>query len=139
MMVNDIQKDAIKELVNIAVGRAAGMLNTLIEKHLTLYVPESKLIYAADIGSEIHYLKKETLSAVSMSFKNGITGTSKLILPWTDAEKLVNLFTHENLINDNFEEVRSAILSEVGNIVLNSLMGTISNLVNSNFTYQVPI
>ena len=131
MIVTDLQKDAIRELINIAVGRAAGMLNTLIDKHLTLFVP-------SEIDIENHYLREETLACVSMNFKNAISGNCKMIFPWSDAEKLVNLFTNDNLISDNFEEVRAAVLSEVGNIVLNSLMGTISNLVNSSFIYQVP-
>ena len=138
MIVTDLQKDAIRELINIAVGRAAGMLNTLIDKHLTLFVPESKLVKPSEIDIENHYLREETLACVSMNFKNAISGNCKMIFPWSDAEKLVNLFTNDNLISDNFEEVRAAVLSEVGNIVLNSLMGTISNLVNSSFIYQVP-
>ncbi len=138
MLATELQKDAIRELINICVGRAAGMLNTLITKHLTLFVPESKLITPSEIASEIIHFNSDTLSCVTMSFKNGISGNAKMIFPWADAEKLVNLFTNENLVNDNFEEVRAAILSEIGNIVLNTLMGSISNLFNSSLKYQVP-
>ena len=138
MVATELQKDAIRELMNISVGRAAGMLNTLITKHLTLFVPESKLIISSEIEPEISHLNHDTLSCVTMPFKNGLSGSAKMIFPWADAEKLVNLFSNENLVSDNFEEVRAAILSEIGNIVLNSLMGTLSNLFNYSLKYQVP-
>ena len=43
MKVTSYQVDALTELINIGVGRAAGMLNQILEAHIQLQVPSVKI------------------------------------------------------------------------------------------------
>ena len=52
MNVTDYQLDALKELINIGVGRAAGMLNQILDNHVYLQVPDAKLLSPVEIQEE---------------------------------------------------------------------------------------
>lgn len=140
MLIFEDQIDALKEIVNIGIGKAANTLNMMTGKHIELHVPEVKLLLNDDLINEINDKNNNlALSSINLNFKGTINGSARLIFPTESASKLVATFTDEsdNSIDD-LDTIRSATLSEIGNIVLNSLIGTISNLLKINLTYTPP-
>ena len=140
MMTTPGQIDAFKELINIGVGRAAGSLNQMCGAHVRLCVPEVKVLDASGIDS---FLAQETgpedarVAAVRMQFSGAFRGSADLIFPAESAAKLVNL-----LIGDadstELDALRAATLTEVGNIVLNGVLGSMTNVLGEHVDYDVP-
>ena len=49
MRLTPEQEDALKELLNIGVGRAAGSLNQILDKPITLQVPSIMIAEVSDL------------------------------------------------------------------------------------------
>ncbi len=139
MNATDYQIDALKELINIGVGRAAGMLNQILENHVHLQVPDARILSPAEIQShQVTEFNAEKLSAVSLTFRGPFSGTASLVFPSDSAAKLVNVLTGEELDAIDLDAIKIGALTEIGNIILNGVMGSISNLLGKNIKYVIP-
>jgi chemotaxis protein CheC len=133
-----LQLDALLELINIGVGRSADVLNTMLNSHIDLQVPFVKILLADDFRKEIEALGSDSLAAVHLAFKGTFSGTAQLIFPAATASKLVTTVTGEEVKSESLDEIRSGTLCEIGNVVLNGLMGSISNVLKMHLNYNVP-
>ncbi|MBE9096290.1 chemotaxis protein CheX [Tychonema sp. LEGE 07203] len=131
--------DALKELINIGVGSAAGMLNEMIQFPIQLQIPDIELLSAKDLRSE---LKKrfgiEPLSAVQLGFSGSFSGSAQLLFPTDSAVKLVSVLTGEEQGSPDLDSLKISTLSEVGNMVINGIMGSIGNILDQPLDYAVP-
>ncbi|QTA78080.1 Chemotaxis protein, CheC-like [Desulfonema limicola] len=132
------QIDGLKELINIGVGRAASILNTMLSSHIVLQVPFVKLLTSDDFKNEIDYLGVEQLAAVELGFKGIFSGSSQLIFTTETAHKLVATLVGDNPVDEDIDAIKAGTLAEIGNIVLNGVMGSISNMLQLHFEYSVP-
>jgi chemotaxis protein CheC len=139
MELTPLQYDTIKEVINIGVGRAAGILNKMFTHRMNLEVPSVKILSSDDLIKELDDGLLESISSVNLSFKGKFSGLAKLIFPTESAAKLVTAFTEEDTDEEDLDEIRSATLAEIGNIVLNSLMGSIGNSLSLRINYSTPI
>jgi chemotaxis protein CheC len=57
------QIDALKELINIGIGRAAGVLNTMLHSHIRLRVPVVEIFSPSALKEEMQRTEGETFSA----------------------------------------------------------------------------
>ena len=135
---SDEQLDALREIINIGVGKAAGMLNELTETHIDLQVPMIKVFAVHDIDKEFDNLIGQSISAVQLMFKGSFAGTSSLVFPPESAHKLVDLLTGTGDSGEDFNALKLGTLTEVGNILLNGVMGSLSNILGKSIEYNVP-
>ena len=63
LLLSELQRDALQELMNISMGQAANALARLIDAKITLSIP--KIVVAGDFA---HGIEKRTLSEVSFGF-----------------------------------------------------------------------
>ena len=110
--------DAIREIVNIGVGRAAGQLQEMTGSHIRLRIPDISLLPVGEIRKlEDTYFKANILSAVQLDFKGTFSGVSVVIFPQESAAALVMLLTGENENSPEMDAIRIEALKEVGNIM----------------------
>lgn len=62
-----------------------------------------------------------------------------MIFPSKSGAKLVALLTGEDPEPGHLERMRAEVLTEVGNILLNGLMGSITNIVHEHLDYGLPV
>ena len=124
------QQDALTEVINIGLGRAAGMLNDMVNARVYLRVPTVKAFRMDQLAQEV--------AAVLLGFHGAFAGTAALVFPPDSAAKLVSLLTGENLNTPDLDAVRVGTLNEVGNIVLNGVMGSIGNILKQRVNYSLP-
>ena len=132
------QIDVLKELINIGVGRAAGMLNDMVQSRVLLQVPYVKIFTPATLHQEIEQLGSEKLSTVRLIFKGPFSGIASLVFPPDSAGKLVDILTGEEPGETDLDSIRIGTLTEVGNIILNGVMGSIGNVLKKHINYSVP-
>ncbi len=138
MKVTTEQIDALKELINIGVGRAAGVLSEMVHCHIRLQVPFIKILLPAELKNEMEELGKYRVAAVRLGFKGPFSGSAALVFPPDSASKLVAVLTGEESGSSDLDSVRVGTLSEVGNIVINGVMGSISNVLKQSINYSLP-
>jgi len=130
--------DAISELINIGVGRSAGMLNEMIGSPIELVVPSVKILKISELTLELGRSRSATYSFVRLPFQGPIHGTAALVFPPDSAAQLVAVLTGEELGTPDLDSVRAGTLSEVGNIVINGVMGSLGNILRLPLTYDLP-
>ncbi len=138
-MQQHIEKvDALQELINIGIGKAAGMLNAMLDTHVTLRVPIIRILSQQNLERELGQISRNILSAVRMGFKGFFSGNAFLLFPPDSANNLVSVLTGEDSIEYDMDSIRVGTLTEIGNIVINGVMGTISNFIGRQLNYSLP-
>lgn len=137
------QLDAIKELINIGMGRAAGALNDLLDAHIKLQVPWVEVVSLRDAFSEKltgadKLSETDRLSSVMLEFRGAFDGSASLLFPKESAIKLIMALTGEDENSVNLDALKVGTLTEVGNIVLNSVMGSVGNVLDAALQYKLP-
>ncbi len=137
--LNNEQLDALGEFVNVGVGRAASALNDLVSSHVELSVPHVQVLTLDELPRALGGFEQEPVSSVQMAFHGSLDGSAFLIFPQPSALKLVTLLTGDESRPDDLDSIRSGTLTEVGNILINSVVGTLSNVLGRPLQYSLPI
>ena len=138
MQLTPDQEDALQELLNIGVGRAAGALNQMLEKPIKLHIPHIAFGKTPELQRLIEQAGTDLLSAVQLPFRGSFVGSAALMFPMDSTPKLVAALTGEEYTSDEFDSLKEATLTEIGNIVLNSVMGSLGNILTQPITYSIP-
>lgn len=138
MILTDEQIDALKELINIGVGRASGVLSSMIDCRIRLEVPSIQIIPLSELAKEVSRIGRGQLSAVKLGFKGSFTGTAALVFPPDSAAKLVSLLVRDETDTPDLDAVKVGTLNEIGNIVINGVMGSVSNVLRQHIDYSLP-
>jgi chemotaxis protein CheC len=140
MDVTAEQLDALQELINIGVGRAASLLNEMVDSHIRLEIPFVKVLTASDAYQELATrFHDDCLAAVRLGFTGSFYGNAGLIFPTESASTLVAVLTGESPDSADLDEVKIGTLSEIGNIVINGVMGSIGNVLRQHMNYTIPV
>jgi chemotaxis protein CheC len=131
------QLDAFRELVNIGVGRAASSLNDMLESHILLEVPEVTVLTYEELGRMAGILT-DNLSCVQLGFSGSFSGVAALVFPPPSAVQLVSALTGEEPETPELNGMIAGTLNEVGNIVINCVIGTIGNILEKPFEFSLP-
>jgi chemotaxis protein CheC len=132
------QLDGLKELINVGIGKGASVLNTMLDAHIRLQVPEIKLVTPSELDEEVQSLTKLRLAGVTLPFSGKLHGSAQLLFPLESAHKLVAALTDDDPGSLDMDSMWEGTLNEIGNIVLNGVMGTVSNVLNFPLKYAVP-
>ena len=138
MAIDPEDIDAIKELVNIGVGKAAAMLNEITCSHITLQVPTLQVIGLDELDRVDGLTGPQSAATVKIDFRGFFTGTTALIFPPESATALVMAITGEEEDRPELDALRTETLMEVGNIFINGVMGSIGNVLGQRITYTPP-
>jgi chemotaxis protein CheC len=130
--------DALKELINIGVGRAAGVLNQMVHSHIVLQIPMVRVLTVGELRQVLPGMVGESVAAVQLGFEGDFEGEAELIFPPASAMRLVSLLTGEQEGSVDLDAARAGTLNEVGNIVLNGVMGSVVNVLHQRLTFGLP-
>lgn len=142
----NLSQDILKEIFNINVGQAANMLSEIINKKILLDVPNIEILDPKDkdlkLGSVFNNLPEGTLMLSSINFNENIQGEANLIFPANKMRRFINLCMNEEDKEEDqemdFTDMDFDIVREVGNIILNAIMGGIGNFLDLTLEYTIP-
>jgi chemotaxis protein CheC len=138
-LITEKQLDALQEFINIGIGRAAGMLNEMLDTPIQLSVPILQVFEGGVLKQELaQRLDRHRFSAVRLGFSGSFSGSAELLFPTESASALVALLTGEDRDSPDLDGVKIGTLTEVGNIVINGILGSISNLLKQHMSYALP-
>lgn len=130
--------DVLREMMNIASGRAASTLSGILNKRI-----EMTLVDVAALNREgiFQFLDDElgTIgSAVEQRFSGGLTGTSMVMMDYQSCEQLVNLLIENTLQEASRDLNEQSVLYEVGNIILNSCVAMLGRQTGKRLHFSLP-
>jgi chemotaxis protein CheC len=132
------QKDALTELINIGYGRAAGALSELTGYRITLEVPRIAMHAIEDIAPQLTRMVEGEVASVTQVFSGPVAGNALLLLDEKAAVVLSELLTDDVSLSGGFDSGAREIITEVGNILLNALLGVFGNLLQVQISFAVP-
>ncbi len=130
--------DALTEIINIGVGRAASSLHDIIGTHIALKVPRVELFPLENLQDTVLKIDSSSISSVLQGFQGDFTGSAALVFPPESAARLVSVLTGDENTSAALDSVRSGTLMEIGNIVINSILGTMGNMLKCNLNFSLP-
>ncbi len=130
--------DALTEIINVGVGRSASSLSDIICDRIVLKVPNISLVPIKELHNILPDEQSDTLAAVSQGFTGEIRGSASLIFPPEEASCLVSALIGEDADPCGLDELRTGTLMEIGNIIINGLIGTLCNMLNTNLDFSLP-
>jgi len=130
--------DALTELVNIGVSRAAASLRELVGEQVLLSVPNVLLVSRSRAVEILAEREPSRLVAVHQVFEGDITGRALLIFPETKSLELVRAVTGGELPLEDIIELEQEALAETGNIILNGCLATIANMLQRSLRMSLP-
>jgi chemotaxis protein CheC len=136
--LNELELDALTELVNLGVSQAALNLREMIGKQVILSVPSVALIDRQDAIKILGKSESSKLVAVHQMFEGEINGRALLIFPEMRSLELVRAVTSSDLPLEDIIELEQEALAETGNIILNGCLATIANLLHRTLKISLP-
>jgi chemotaxis protein CheC len=136
--LDDLEHDALTELVNIGVSRAAASLRKMVGEQVLLSVPSVEVVGRPAAAALIRQRESDQLIAVRQDFEGAFNGRALLIVPEANSLELVRAVTGDTLSGADAEEMEHEALAETGNIVLNGCLATMANLLQKPLTLSLP-
>lgn len=141
-----LKYDMLAEMFNIGVGKSASLLSEIINKKIILDVSKFDVFCCEERNEKLEvFLSKVTdgtLMVSSIEFKEKITGEANLIFPTDKMRVFINLCMNKEMndyeFDTDFTDIDFDIIKEIGNIVLNSIIGEMSNFLNVSLNYSLP-
>ncbi|MFZ3101237.1 MAG: chemotaxis protein CheC [Desulfitobacteriaceae bacterium] len=122
MELNQIQRDALKEIGNIGSGNAATALSTLLQRRIDMSVPEVWMLDFEEV-SKIIGLLDAAQAVVYVKVEGEAPGKAVFFLPLESAEIIVQSLFSSSEHTDLFtSEIAQSALKEVGNIMVSSFI-----------------
>lgn len=138
MQLTNEQQDAVTEIINIGVGRAAASLSEMLGQRLDLRVPSVTVCDLAGLAEKLEQDESGVELSVVQDFAGNLSGRAMLAFPRRSGIELGKVLGEVDDPNDELSIDLVGILEEVGNIVLNGVLGTIGNMTTTALEYSVP-
>jgi chemotaxis protein CheC len=138
VQLNEAQRDALVELLNIGFGRAGASLSKLTGQRVLLEVPEVAMCPVDQLNATLAQFVKDEVASVHQVFSGPVAGDALLILDPVAASALKQLLTDEPALPLELDASSREVLTEVGNILLNACIGTFGNMLRVPIAFSVP-
>jgi chemotaxis protein CheC len=136
--LSELERDALTEIVNIGVSRAASSLRKMINDQVLLSVPSIEVVSQRRAARLISEREVSELVAVRQGFDGPFSGRALLIFPETNSLELVRAVTGGGLSLQEVLDMEHEALAETGNIILNSCLATMANMLKRSLTMTIP-
>src|SRR6201996_4339995 len=136
--LSPLELDALTELANIGVSRAAGSLREMVGEEVLLSVPRIELVGRERAIQILCESEARKLVAVHQTFEGDITGRALLIFPETKSLEIVRAVAGADLSLEDVIDLEQEALAETGNIILNGCLATIANMLERSLKMSLP-
>jgi chemotaxis protein CheC len=137
-ILTDLERDALTEIVNIGMGRAAKNLSLLVKEQVQLSIPHTEIMSRAGVSGILSNRERSGLVAIGQDFQGVFSGQALLIFPEANSLELVRAIVEKNLAIEEIVDLEQEALAEVGNIILNGCLVVIANMLKHGLTMSLP-
>jgi chemotaxis protein CheC len=136
--LSDLEIDALTELLNVGVSKAATSLRDLIGTQVILSVPHLALLSREEAARTMTEREANALVGVHQSFEGDLQGRALLIFPEANSLELVRAVAGGDLSLEDIIALEHEALAETGNIILNNCLATMANLLKRRVKISLP-
>lgn len=143
-ILTELEKDAFKEIINIAFGKAAASLADIIGLYVILSVPKVEILQPEEIQRFIEREIGEAkgLHIIEQYYIGKIKGAAFLVLSYENSKQLLSLLEKEEIKESfNFSSIamlEQETVTEIGNIIIGACVSKTAELLKDFVTYTPP-
>lgn len=138
IVLNEFETDAIGELLNVAVAKSAVALSRMVGHTVSMSVPVVRLLPRDDALAAIEGGRPSSLIAVGEQFSGPFSGSALLVFPEARSLRLVQAIVGEPMPLEDIAELAEEAMLEVGNVILNSCLSGIANMLRCRIEATLP-
>lgn len=138
MELTELELDALGEIFNIGVGLAADVMSQMVNESVRMSVPVVEVI-SHDVAD--HYFVehvKRPLCAIRQSYLGDVSTDAILMFPEDNSLELVRAMVGNDLPVEQLSDMERDAMAEIGNIILNAVISSISNTLGLAFEGALP-
>ncbi len=140
MIYSDIEFDIAKEIINVGLGKAADSVAFFTHDKVIIRGLDFKVEDLENINNVSNKNENETLYVLSTEILGELKGICYLIFSESEVNKLLKVCLPESIRNNqaNLKEMGEAILLEMDNIIVASVITQFSNFFKYKMHGDIP-
>lgn len=139
MNIEQIDQDALTELFNVGLHRAAASLSELTNQHIVVEPTRLWICPIEEMSERLLSLCEGDLATVHQIFSGAVAGDAILLIEYEKAATLTRLMTSNEVAPDGrLDESAREVLAEIGNIVLSACLSAFGDMLRVSVTFAVP-
>jgi len=138
VVISQVQYSVLQTVINQGIAEASTALDAMVDCEVKLSVPNIELFDEVESKIAIFDHYRSSVSMVAMNFTGEIAGEASLFFLPESASVLVNALTGHALVDGELDALRMGTLTEVGNIIVNSILGSLCRGFEHPFTFSLP-
>ena len=137
--IEKIDTDALNELFNIGLHRAAASLSELTGQRIVVDLPRLWICPIDEVHARLTELLEGELATVHQIFRGSVAGDAMLVLEYDKAALLADLMTQGGVaVGGRLDQSAREVLAEVGNIILSACLSAFGDMLKISVTFSVP-
>lgn len=139
--LSELEHDALVEIFNIGVGQAAAAMSAIVNEEVTMSVPSISFLNRSQAALLLGVKDRdgERICGVSQHYDGAFQTEAILMFPEAKSLEIVRLMVGESVPLDELTEMEQEAMSEIGNIILNSCVGTLANIFQRELHGSLPV
>ncbi len=137
--LSELQHDALVEIFNIGVGQAARAMSEIVSEEVTMSVPSIRFLNRVDAAEMLGNNDTQRVCGVSQHYEGAFTTDAILMFPEDKSLDIVRLMVGESVPFTELTDMEQEAMSEIGNIILNSCVGTLANIFEQELRGSLPV
>ena len=134
-----LEHDALTELFNIGLHRAAASLSELTGQRIVVDAPRLWACPIDEIETQLAHLVAGELATVHQIFHGKVAGDAVLLLEYDKAALLTGELTHGEVgLGGQLDQSAREVLAEVGNVVLSACLSAFGDILKVTVAFSVP-
>jgi len=137
--MESIDHDALTELFNIGLHRAAASLSELTGQRIIVDLPRLWVCPIEETHDRLIELMDGDLATVHQIFRGSVSGDAVLVLDYDAAARLARLMTDGSVApQGRLDQSAREVLTEVGNVILSSCLSAFGDMLHVSVSFSVP-
>jgi chemotaxis protein CheC len=138
MPLTEDERDALQEVMNIAMGQAGDSLARILDAFVELSVPRIRLVEVKEVGQSIIDMvgnSDEEVTAVRQAFSDHLRGEALVIFGKNGCKDLADLMGYDSELDPQSE---TELLLDVANVLVGAILNGITETLGTELSFSAP-
>ncbi len=136
--LSELEHDALVEIFNMGVGRAAAAMSRIVNEEVSMSFPSILFQSRAEAVLTLCQGRPSRVCAIAQHYHGVFNTEAILMFPEEKSMEIVTLMVGHALPDAELTELEQEAMCEIGNIVLNSCMGTLADMTGQELHGSLP-
>ena len=139
LRISELEKDIIKEILNIGLARAADSFASISRDRVLLKVPNMELISAQEVIQNLEQFEL-THQIIQSDIKGDFNGTTLMIFSRLHIQKLSEVCLNMKApFSEELNDMQESLLLEISNIITGAFVTQLANILKANIYGSPPV